>query len=332
MLLLALCLISGIAQDSAYAAEPSAPANKIDHILLWGRNIDEVTSIMTTKLGFQVKPGRDPSGVANRFVRFADLGYIELLGMTKPNPEMDPGEQADQASLHGGAGARQFGLHTTELDQARTLLQQRGFGVTPIFSAAANDPDGTGPQGPRRWQLFVLQPSPLSSGTFLIDYAPLKSDPASVMDDRIGREQPNGARALSAIWLLSADAAANKTQFERMGFSGAKAVHLPQIAARGYCIPVGGTGVLALEPDGPGIAADTLHKQGPEILGVSVGVADLDRAQRRVARGYEQTISSYKGVFGESFLAPTQADLGILLEFHALSAKASVGVCGNKLD
>lgn len=333
MLLAVLCLILGVAQRPVFAAEPPAPANKIDHILLWGRNIDEVTSIMTVKLGFQVLPGRDPSGVENHFVRFADRGYIELLGMTKPNPEMDPGEQADQALLHGGAGARQFGLHSSELDQARTLLQSRGFGVTPVFSAGANDPDGAGPQGPRRWRLFVLQPSPVSSGMFLIDYAPLKTDAASVKDDRMMREQPNGAHELSAIWLLSADATANKNQFERMGFAGAKEVRFPQIAARGYCIPVGRTGVLALQPDGPGVTADTLQKEGPQILGVSIGVEDFEHAQRRIARGYEQqTLASYKGLFGDSFLAPTQADLGILMEFHAMPAKAAAGVCGNKLD
>lgn len=332
MLLAVLCLTVATAQDSALAAASPAPANKIDHILLWGRNIDEVTSIMTAKLGFQVIPGRNPSGVANRFVRFADRGYIELLGMTKPNPDMDPGEQADQASLHGGAGARQFGLYATALDASRTLLQARGFGVTPIFSAAANDPDGAGPQGPRRWSLFVLQPSPLSSGVFVIDYAPGKTDAASVTDDRIAREQPNGARELSAIWLLSADAAANKIQFERMGLGGAQAVRIPQISARGYCIPVGHTAVVALEPDGPGVAADTLRKQGPEVIGASIGVEDLDHAQRRIARGYEQTLTPYKGLFGDSFLAPTQADLGMLLEFHALPAKTVAGVCGSRLD
>jgi hypothetical protein len=85
MLLAVLCLTLGTLQHPAFAAAPPAPANKIDHLILWGRNIDEVTSIMTAKLGFQVMPGRNPSGVANRFVRFADRGYIELLGITKAN-------------------------------------------------------------------------------------------------------------------------------------------------------------------------------------------------------------------------------------------------------
>ena len=107
----------------ALAAPVPTTGAKLDHILLWGRTIDQVTAIMTVKLGFQVKPGRDPSGVANRYIRLADTSFIEMLGITRPNPEMDPGSQADQASLHGGAGARSFGIHSSVLEAARAALQ-----------------------------------------------------------------------------------------------------------------------------------------------------------------------------------------------------------------
>jgi len=104
----ALALSLGLALP-ARAADP-APSDKLDHVLLWGRDIDQATAVLAVKLGFQVRPGRNPGGVANRYVRLADQGYLELLGVTRPDPEMDPGMQADQAS-HGGAGSRSFGLH-----------------------------------------------------------------------------------------------------------------------------------------------------------------------------------------------------------------------------
>jgi hypothetical protein len=59
---------------------------------------------------------------------------------------------------------------------------------------------------------------------------------------------------------------------------------------------------------------------GPRVLGVSFGVTDLARAQRWVERGYERKLASYRGLWGASVLAPTQADLGLSIEFHALSA------------
>jgi len=310
----------------ALAAPVPAAGAKLDHILLWGRTIDHATAIMTVKLGFQVKPGRDPSGVANRYIRLADTSFIEMLGITRPNPEMDPGSQADQAALHGGAGARSFGIHSSVLEAARAALQQSGFGVTPIFTAAADDPDGSGPTAPRRWQLFAFDPQPLSSSTFLIDYAPPKSDAASVADLAAARQHPNGARALSAVWMLSADADKDRLQLARMGFADARPVHITQIAARGFCVKIGPSSLLALQPDGPGLADEALKSGRSQILGVSIAVADLGRAQRLVERGYERVLTRYAGLLGDSFLAPTRDDLGLLVEFHAMPPSATA--CG----
>src|SRR5690348_14787439 len=94
-----LLLCAGIAQASTPEPVPAAPATRLDHILLWGRGIDHVTSVMAVKLGFQVRPGHDPGGVANRYIRFADSSFIELLGITRPDPAFDPGMKEDQRAL-----------------------------------------------------------------------------------------------------------------------------------------------------------------------------------------------------------------------------------------
>ena len=98
-------LCFGVAQA---AAAPSAPVTRLDHILLWGHGIDQITSVMAVKLGFQVRPGRDPDGVANRYVRLADSSFIELLGITRPDPKFDPGMKEDQQALKGGPGSRSW--------------------------------------------------------------------------------------------------------------------------------------------------------------------------------------------------------------------------------
>jgi hypothetical protein len=95
-------------------------------------------------------------------------------------------------------------------------------------------------------------------------------------------------------------------------------VKLPQLGATGFCVPVGPTALLALQPDGAGVAAEVMAGGGPRVLGVSVGVADLARAQRWVERGYERRLTTYRGLSGESFLAPTRDDLGLSIEFHAI--------------
>ena len=185
-------------------------ASEIDPALLWGRSIDQVSSVMAMKLGFQVRPGRNPDGVANRYVRFGDRSYLELFGMERADAKMDPGMQADQASLHGGPGARTFGLRSSILEQAQAWLQAQGFAPTPIFTAPPDDPDGDGLSKPPRWRLFAFERPVLSSHLFYIDYSTLEATPARVVDTRVAHEHPNGARALTGIWLLSADADADR--------------------------------------------------------------------------------------------------------------------------
>jgi len=309
-----LLLCAGVAQASTPAPVPAAPATRLDHILLWGRGIDQTTSVMAVKLGFQVRPGRDPGGVANRYIRFADSSFIELLGITRPDPAFDPGMQEDQQALKGGPGSRTFGFRTSSLDAIHQSLQALHYAVTPFFSG----PDSAKPG----WRLFAFDRAPLSSNTFFIDYAagyaPDQFDPANAGDYRVTREHPNGARELSSIWLVSADAEADRRQLEKMGYGHAVPVRLPALAAKGYCVPVGPTALLALQPDGAGIAAQTMANGGARILGVSFGVSDLGRARRWVERGYERKLTTYRGLSGESFLAPTRDDLGLSIEFHAM--------------
>lgn len=312
-----LCL--GTAQAAVPATAPPASTTRLDHVLLWGRGIDQATSVMAVKLGFQVRPGRDPGGVANRYVRLADSSFIELLGITRANPSFDPGMKEDQQALKGGPGARSFGFRTSSLDAIRQSLQAQHYAVTPFFSG----PDSAKPG----WRLFAFDRAPLSSNTFFIDYAasyaPDQFDPANADDYRVTREHPNGARELSSIWLVSGDAEADRRQLEKMGFGHAVPVKLAAVGAKGFCVPVGPTALLALQPDGDGLAAQTLKSGGPRILGVSFGVTDLSRAQRWAERGYERKLDTYAGLFGDSFVAPTQDDLGLTVEFHALGHEAA---------
>jgi len=313
-------LCAGVAQAAAPA--PKSADTRLDHVLLWGRSIDEATAVMSVKLGFQVRPGRNPGGVANRYIRFSDTSFIELLGVTRPDPEFDPGMKEDQQALKGGPGSRTFGFRTSSLDTLHASLEALGYAITPFFSG----PDSHKPG----WRLFAFERAPLSSNTFFIDYAtdyaPDQFDPANRDDYRVTREHPNGARALSSIWLVSADAESDRDALEKMGFGHAVAVKLPQLGAKGYCVPVGPTALLALQPDGAGLAGKVMADGGPRVLGVSFEVSDLGRAQRWVERGYEGKLATYHGLWGESVLAPTQADLGLSIEFHA--AQAGGASCG----
>ncbi|WP_202049609.1 VOC family protein [Sphingomonas sp. So64.6b] len=312
-----------IGASAPATSAPAAPETRLDHVLLWGRSIDEVTSIMAVKLGFQVRAGRNPGGVANRYIRFADTSFMELLGVTRSDPQYDPGMKEDRVALKDGPGARTFGFRSSRLDTIQASLKALGYPVTQMFSG----PDSAKPG----WRLFAFDRPPLSSNTFFIDYnagyAPDQADPTNADDYRVSRDHPNSAHELSAIWLVSPDADPDRQQLERMGYGKAVPVRLPVVGAKGFCVPVGPTALLLLQPDGAGVAADVVASGGARVLGVSFGATDLGRAQRWAERGYERKLSRYPGLSGDSFLAPTRDDLGMVIEFHALPAKAA-GPCG----
>jgi hypothetical protein len=111
-----------------------------------------------------------------------------------------------------------------------------------------------------------------------------------------------------------------------MGFAAATPVRMAQLGARGYAVRIGAKRVFVLQPDGAGIAATALRTGGAQVLGVSIGVTDLARAKRQVERGYEKQLPGYRGALGDAFLAPTQDDLGLLIEFHATPAPVAAGL------
>jgi hypothetical protein len=323
-----LALAATAAPPAASAPTPTSTGTAtaaIDHILLWGRTIDGITATMAVKLGFQVKQGRDPAGLANRYVRFADGSYIELLGLTRPDAQLDPGAEADQKVLKGGPGSRSMALRSTALEQARRAADTLGWKPTQVFEGPkmANGRIG--------WRLFGFLQQPLSSNLFLIDYdrawAPDLAPVPAPGDWQAARVHPNGAKDLTAYWLLSGDADADRRQLAAMGLGKGKPIRLPQIAARGFCVAVGAKAILVLQPDGAGVAADALRAGGPQVVGASVEVADLGRAQRLVERGFERPVTRYAGPFGQSFAAPTRDDLGMTIEFHA-PRRPGIGACG----
>jgi hypothetical protein len=222
----------------------------------------------------------------------------------------------DRVALHDGPGAHSFGFRASALGTLQASLKALGYPVTQLFSG----PDSAKPG----WQLFAFDRAPLSSSSFFIDYrpgyAPDQADPTNTADYRVTREHPNSVRALSAIWLVSGDPEGDRKQLARMGYGGAVPVRVAAAGAKGFCVPLGPTALLTLAPDGVGAAADMMASGGPRILGISLAAADLGRAQRWVERGYERKLARYRGLSGDSFLAPTRDDLGMLIEFHGLTS------------
>jgi hypothetical protein len=319
--LIILTLIA-LAPPLARAAEAPWQTDGLDHVLLWTDNIDRTTSVFAVKLGFQVRAGGDfGDGVANRLLRLGDESYIELLYTTRA--ELNEGTRKDLDALRTGTGARTFAVHPLDIDKLDAHLRKRGFDLDPP-SPLTYDPDGAGPLPPvpSDWRTVSFAKSPVTFGDlFFIGYAGERWTPAQLEDRARSRTHPNGTRNWTSIWLLSTDVAADRKALEKVGFIVRGDIDVPQVGASGTRLESGPDSVLLLAPKGEGVAAKALANRGTHVIGLSLGVEDIERAKRLVQRGYGVKLESYAGLEGDSILAPTYEDLGLLIEFHSMPAQ-----------
>jgi len=312
------------------AAAPPAPAptaadpllgsgGGLDHVLVWTRDRDGVTAALAVKLGFQVRPGGDfGDGIANRLIRFADRTYLELLYFTRPSGELQ-GDALDSWRFTGrGTASNNFGLEVADVDATAAHLRAGDWALFPE-TPMTYDPDGPGPLPAEasRWRTVAFQTPPLAaSDFFFIHYRPQTLTPEQEGDRLAFTRHPNGARRISAIWLLTRDLDADAARLRRIGFVQTGPVALPHYGARGLRFAAARGSILLIAPAGAGEAATALAARGPQVFAISVETDDLGRARRIARRGYGAELETYAGPFGESFAAPTRSDLGLTIEFH----------------
>lgn len=308
-----------LATPSSASAAQQGSVGGLDHVLLWSRNIDQITSIMAVKLGFQVRPGGDfGDGVANRVVPFTDNSYLELLYFTLPETELKGEARESYAATQRGPMVNMFALEAGNIEDIESQLQKKDWKLAPS-TPMTFDPDGDGPKPPREsmWRTVGFEKPPLSSANlFFIKY---NQAPTSLIDEAdrvVFRRHPNTAQKISAIWLLAENAEAESGRLSRLGFERGVSVNLPEQGLRGFRFDSAGETILVLEPTGPGPGTDALKSRGPHIYGISIAVADVGQARRIAEWGYGREMKSYDGLLGKSFAAPTFEELGVLMEFH----------------
>jgi hypothetical protein len=320
------CFLVGANAEPAPTSDPLlGTGGGLDHVLLWTREADRETATLSVKLGFQVRQGGDfGDGIANRLIHFADQTYLELLFFTRPAAELEGGALDAWRFTERGPGSNNFAAEVSDIDATSAFLRGRGW-TLGAESPPTFDPDGDGPRQPEPnlYRIAYFPTSPLgSSDLFFIRYRAFTRTPQQQADRDEFVRHPNGARRISAVWLLSANAAEEAERLRRIGFAETGPVDLPQVGARGRRFAAARGEVLVIEPSGTGQAAEALAARGPHFFAISVETGDVERAQRIVQRGYGGTIESYAGPFGRSFMAPTRSDLGLVVEFHSAQSNA----------
>jgi hypothetical protein len=145
---------------------------------------------------------------------------------------------------------------------------------------------------------------------FLIQYAkrPAATDP--VTPEPPSPANPNSASSLSSLLLAVNDLESAAAGYGNIGNKTDQEIRLSEFGAVGKEIVLQrGSVVLLRATDPSGPTARRLKERGEGILGVRLGVTDLDQARRRIA---ERNVSKDK----QSVLASPENAAGVWLEFQ----------------
>lgn len=284
----------------------------VDHVLVWSAE-REAAEALWERLGFRLteKPGYYGAGISNRLIWFENVTFIEFLWLS--DPELTRKEAPVEYSLvQSRNGSNAFGLQVADVDEAWEILAAAGLNPDKP-GGEAYDPDG--PEGPREpvvnlWRFMFLAPGSLPGNPFFVEY----NLPEGTPDPR--HDQPNGAKRLSAVWVLVRDVDAAEAAYARVHFTRKRTVALPHLNLEGIALSAGEADVLLLRPTGEGMLQELLERHGDHVVGMSIQVASLSLTEKVLRDRGGPDFSRRSGVYGPSLVSPALPPLGVFVEFH----------------
>jgi catechol 2,3-dioxygenase-like lactoylglutathione lyase family enzyme len=287
----------------------------LDHIGVAVRDLEAARRSFAA-LGF-VHPvaGRLPNGVQNVNYYFEDTSYLETLN------HYDAAKAPWLARfLEKHEGARFLVLAVEDIDGTATFLRRRGFETNPP-SPGTIQVAGAKTQAPTEmWRTLFFKVSPVPADSlFFISYNAKQRNEVQVKlrDPKIRRRlhHPNTAVGIRAAWIAVPDAEAVARVYERIGLRLGPSFTDQMWGARGREVIAGQGSILVVQPVDPkGGVATFIKKRGGGIIGVTISVAKIEVARRRIEERIGRTFPAYKGHFGDSILITPELTHGVWLE------------------
>src|SRR5262245_13792999 len=247
----AMVYLLGVLIPTLAVAAAGRPATiGLDHIPVAVRDLERASATYRA-LGFVLKPGRDhANGIRNAHVKFADGAGIELLTAPKA---VDPLSARYVDLLRAGEGPAFLAFHARDTGSLHAALRQGGYefrqegGVTELRASELSG-------------MFVVQ------------------DNRSPTDRPEHFAHPNGATALSAVWIATGDGDALARFLVRLGGRQQRR----QVLAPG---PVETTVVTLSEGEVVILPRWRQLLAGRSVIGVSFRVSDVTGVRRTLEQG-----------------------------------------------
>ena len=295
VVVLGLPLLSGSAVGQSVTAG-------IDHVRILVRDITAAQSQYRNVLGFEMsgaKPVVYPEGSHNG-AELTDGTYLELIGIADRDKLLKSRPWIVDF-LQDHQGPHSVGMIVTSAKDVAARLRSRGI-EAPIFNLVSSHP------GAKPILLVTPKLVNLPEGAiFFVEY-PVQVPARTVV-------QPNTTQGTVAVWIVVKDLEKASQESEKLGFIPGRVLDFKSLGARARELGTGLGKILLVEGTSPGKPAATFFRErGPGVMGFSLAVDDLAKAQSLIGKNTNRKLSTYDGVYGKSFLIPSELTNGVWME------------------
>jgi Glyoxalase-like domain len=286
---------------SSALGQSDTPA--IDHVRVLVHDIAAAQNTLHA-LGFEMRrsePSVYQEGSAHNSAPFSDGTYLELIGIAD-REKLAKSRPWIVEFLQHYQGAHSVGIIVTSAKDVADRLQSQGIDA-PFFTLIGSHPEA------KPVLLITPKLANLADGAiFFVEYPSKRSSPAQV-------SQPNTAQGTIAVWILVKDLEKASKDVERIGFHSGRLLKFDVLGARGREFDIGDGRILLLESDSPGkSAADFSRERGQGVIGLTLSVSDLKKAQSLLEENAHRKLPTYDGIYGKSVLVPAELANGVWIE------------------
>lgn len=313
--------------ESARAQNPAHPllghGCGVDHVGIGVRDLEIARRDYEEVLGFKCAgnlPSMSGRALLRSLIFFEDETLLEFLS---PSPDAPVTGDEFREWLEKHEGGMSLALRISSAQEAAAYLEARNFEVKVTgYPKAAK-----GEVNPAQVRYYSVTTPDAPSGNrqifmtwiWLVEYVsfPGRAAGRAAWREKGLMDHPNTAKSLHSAWFAVRDLEVSLRNLQEAGFEPGETREAKILGASGREIKAGtGTMILLQSADENGALGKFLsnHDDG-EIIGMSIEVADLEKAWSWIESHSERKLEPYDGFYGRSVMVPPDLTHGVWMEF-----------------
>jgi catechol 2,3-dioxygenase-like lactoylglutathione lyase family enzyme len=283
---------------------------RIDHVMICVPDLDRGVDAYA-RIGFGIHPGGVHTGKGtHNAIAFLEDDYLELFAIRDRREYLSHSPFGGLVEfLERGGGLRYVVVQSDDLAADVAAMRARGVDVSDPAEGARRTPAGQ----ELRWKAATLgERNPLS--VFFIQHTtPVQARRLQVPE--AGRH-PNGVQRIERTYIAVTDLATVAETYGRVLGVAPKMERGTVINADMAIFQLGATGLGVAQPNGPGVCADALARQGPGPFQILYRTSSMDAAAKWMAdHGLPPPARGMRNTGEQATLVPPEHACGVVIGF-----------------